>query len=369
MRSARLAVLAACVASVPGAARAQDVPQFNTIRTPTSPAFVVLGIAPAHVERPTTPSAIAVSFLEGLGEGATLLPGSLSLETAPYWWQSHPGLTLEAYRDAGALERMLRSTTISLGITDSVPNRPAASASDAAYRRLAVGVRTTLVPGRQNDPPCIAGLNRWAAAVSADVASEVARAIAADPALAERADSLEALRAAAFAGREAEVENAAAACTEQIAATTGFALDGALGAAFEFPEGRAANGQAGTFALWLSPSWLARSATAAGVLRFTRDALQTDTASSALDIGVRGIHASDRWSLSAESVYRRLDRAGSADHLLRLTVLADVLLAGETWLTVSFGKDFDADDAGSLLALANLQWNVGGRGARPRLAR
>lgn len=368
----RAACMCAWIALFFGAARtgtAQDVPEFNTIRTPTSPAFVVLGIAPSHVDRPTTPSAIAVSFLERIGEGATLLPGSFALESAPYWWRSHPALTLEAYRDAGTVERLLRNATVSLGVTDSVPHRPAGAETDAAYRRLGIGLRTTLVPGRQHDPPCITALNRWAAQASAEVGGVIAQMLVADPTLADRPDSLETLRAAAFAQRSQEIEATAAACTEQIAATTGFVLDGAIGAAFDFAGGRAANGRPGAFGLWLTPSWLGRTATAAGVLRLTRDALRTDASLTAFDVGVRGIHASERWSLSAESVYRRLERGDTADDLFRVTVLADVLLAGETWLTVSFGKDFDGDEAGSLLALANLQWNVGGRGARPRLVR
>ena len=40
-----------------------DVPAYNTIRTPASPAFVLLGMEPSSVERPNTPADLALTVL------------------------------------------------------------------------------------------------------------------------------------------------------------------------------------------------------------------------------------------------------------------------------------------------------------------
>ena len=43
-------------------AAAQQIPDFDKVRTPLSPAFVILGVAPTTVDRPTAPSALASSL-------------------------------------------------------------------------------------------------------------------------------------------------------------------------------------------------------------------------------------------------------------------------------------------------------------------
>jgi hypothetical protein len=48
-------------------------------------------------------------------------------------------------------------------------------------------------------------------------------------------------------------------------------------------------------------------------------------------------------------------------------MIVDVLLTKDVWLTTSFGRDFAADDAESLIALASLQWNIGDRSVLPDL--
>src|SRR5829696_3920328 len=79
-------------------ASAQDIPEFHKLRTPTSPAFVILGITPAEVERPTAPAAFAASFFQRVEEATKGFPNSYALELAPYWLRSHPGLTFTEYQ-------------------------------------------------------------------------------------------------------------------------------------------------------------------------------------------------------------------------------------------------------------------------------
>lgn len=358
-------------------ASAQSIPEFDKIRTPTSPAFVVLGIATAQVERPGTPSAFAVSLLDRLGATSALLPSSFAVETAPYWWVSRPALTLTRYQQADVWTRIARSTTLSIAVTDSVPGRPAEAEADSDYRRLGLGLRTTLLSADTlSSPPCIAAMQRAVAGateVSSAVGLAVAQAIQADPGLAADADRLEAIRGEAYEqalealppDRSAVLTEGAASCTETLAARRGWSIDAAAGGAIDFPGGSASGAELGSFGLWLNPAYLGHGTSAAGVLRLLWDDIHTDTTRSTVDLGVRAFRSLHRWAFSGEAVYRHLSRGEDSDDLVKLSLIFDVLLGGETWLTVTFGREFAADDARSLIALANLQWNVGGRGARP----
>lgn len=66
--------------SLAGPSAAQEIPEFHKLRTPTSPGFVILGIAPAQVERPTAPAAFTASLLENAKEALNGLPNSYAVE-------------------------------------------------------------------------------------------------------------------------------------------------------------------------------------------------------------------------------------------------------------------------------------------------
>jgi hypothetical protein len=90
----------------------------DAFRTPTSPAFVLFGIEPTSVERPTTPRAVAVSLLSsGLANG--VIPNNYAIEFSPYWLTSHPDLTYDKYVNATADEQLIQSLSISFATSKS----------------------------------------------------------------------------------------------------------------------------------------------------------------------------------------------------------------------------------------------------------
>jgi hypothetical protein len=93
--------------------------------------------------------------------------------------------------------------------------------------------------------------------------------------------------------------------------------------------------------------------------------IQSDTTATAFDLGVKGGVARDRYSVALETVWRRMSRSDESDGQLRLVGNVDVRVTGDTWLTLAFGRDYDADEAGSLIALANIQWQFGSRAVTP----
>ncbi len=53
--------------------------------------------------------------------------------------------------------------------------------------------------------------------------------------------------------------------------------------------------------------------------------------------------------MSAETIWRRVSGDVPADNFFRVDIGLDVEIRDGIWLTSSFGKDFDAEDARSLL--------------------
>ncbi len=120
MRTALLTSLALLgAAAAPLAAQSADAgPAFNGWRTPVSPAFVLLGVAPTVVERPNTPSDLALSVLNR-STSFTSLPRDVALEFSPYWLVKHPTLTWQEDTVRGIGTSLARTMTISLATADA----------------------------------------------------------------------------------------------------------------------------------------------------------------------------------------------------------------------------------------------------------
>jgi len=376
-----------CAASccVAGGALAQAVdttlltPDFNRLKTPESPAFQILGMAPSAIARPTSPRAFAFSFLEALRdqEQFSLVPGNFTVEVNPFWWSAHPGLSFRDYQ-AGGLRSLYRTFTLSLATTDSAITT---AEGEASFRRLGVGARSMLF-GRQPEPECLRAIERVVQPVNDAVAEQIALAIATDPTLARDAIRLEELRDRVFTQQldDLPAEDKAVlsapsrqACTDEIANRRGFVMSIAGAAGFGFlqesdPGALLARPRGGIHSLgvWVTPSWLSGRFSAIGVARLAWDGLQADsTRTTALDLGGRAVYSYGRYAASGEALWRHRGDGDTGDEQYRLAALFDVRLTPDLWLSATFGKDFEATSGSGLIALANLQWNLGKPAARP----
>ena len=367
-----LLAAAACLASAPST-RAQEIPEFNKLRTSTSPAFILLGITPAEVDRPSVPASFAASVLQQTEMFTSGLPKAFAAELAPYWMVPHPGLTLTKYRHSGAAS-LYRNVTISLATTDSSGPGVGAPAGNTSFRRLGFGVRTTLVPGDSGPPPpCINEVNAAATALSGVIGARVARAIASVTLSAQDAIAIEAFKTSIYpaalaslplAQRKALTELVQS-CTKDLSVRRGFSMDIAGGMAARFPSGTVDSGRVSTAGVWLTPALLGESFSHIVVVRGRWDDLDTDSSSTALDLGARSIYAWDRFASSVELVNRAERRRGATSDFVRASVIFDVRLVGDYWVNLSFGKDFDARKRQSLIALIGFQWQLGDRSVRP----
>src|SRR5262245_49784361 len=112
-----LAVLV-CAIALPVAAAAQapnaEPIKLTDLKTPASPAFQLLGIAPTDVERPTTPRAFAVSLLSTLQKSDSVLPNGFAMEVAPYWLVPHNQLQFSTYINPSPAQSIRQTFSISV---------------------------------------------------------------------------------------------------------------------------------------------------------------------------------------------------------------------------------------------------------------
>jgi hypothetical protein len=230
-------------------------------------------------------------------------------------------------------------------------------------RKLALGLRTTLVPGHSVPNACIGELQKLSVAISRIFNQRIAEVRKDSTIVAD--DQLFAAKVVEINQEVAEQRGAlkekTAECVKNVSARTGFVLDVASALALRFPEGRANDGDVTTVGAWLTPAYLKGSFSGVGVVRLSWDGLAGDTTTTNVDLGLKTVYARDRFAVSLEAVWRNVDRADESSDHFRASLGFDAKLFRKTWLTTAFGKDFEGDDADSLIALANLKWDVGSR--------
>ncbi|MDR3610174.1 MAG: hypothetical protein P4L27_06395 [Ignavibacteriaceae bacterium] len=113
----------------------------DSMKTPESPAFMLLGISPTNFAKPETPNAFAVNVLNGLSS-KELIPQNFAIETAPYWWFYHPQLTFREYINPTICQSIQQNFSFSAA-TSKLSGTPGGS-------YLAGGIRTIICPGSFN---------------------------------------------------------------------------------------------------------------------------------------------------------------------------------------------------------------------------
>jgi hypothetical protein len=110
----------------------------------------------------------------------------------------------------------------------------------------------------------------------------------------------------------------------------------------------------------VTAGYAAENLSALGVLRAGKDGDgDRFLGRSFTDVGARLVGAWDQYALSTEAVNRAVRESAGNDNSWRVTAGFDMKISSKVWLNTSFGHDFKAKDARSLLALANLQWSFG----------
>ena len=150
-------------------------------------------------------------------------------------------------------------------------------------------------------------------------------------------------------------------CAGLEAARHGLLWDLAGAGAGRFPDASVAARQWLAWALWTSVAWEVESGSVVALGRYQRNKTAGAWDGFA-DAGLRLLVSRKRYALSLEGIGRwHVQNAapGEKAGYYRLALAADYMVYDGSWLSVGFGKDFTASDAGSLFTLANLKWGFG----------
>ena len=94
----------------------QEAIDLTELKTPSSPAFTILGLQPTEIARPKTLEAIEASLLNSFfQENNFRLSNNLAIEFSPYWLISHPDLTFEKYINPTIGDNILFNSSLSVG--------------------------------------------------------------------------------------------------------------------------------------------------------------------------------------------------------------------------------------------------------------
>jgi hypothetical protein len=347
-------------------ARRDSLPEFNSLRTPSSPVFVLLGVEPSAVERPNTPADLAFSVVNGTNNFSAL-PTDYAIETSPYW--------LFSQRKLGWADDTIRSIPQSLARTFTFSVATAAlGTAELPVTGLGVSARASIFSGKLSR----AAVDRIHT-IEALLAASAARFAQPFGQLLKQADNRlqERLRAAStpeeMNAAKAEYDSTSAAIAKELALSSdfdeeqlelqtqlqdfaltrdGFFLEVAGGAAWSAPRAIIDSTSLDRWGIWTSASYTLPNLSFVGVVRWLADDDPGDQ--DAIDVGGRFIYTRDRYALSLEYVGRHPQGTGNAPDGWRVAGVIDYEIRPSLWLTGTFGRDYDDAQDGSLLAQIGL---------------
>ena len=383
-----LLLAGACVAApVILSAQEGDLAELADLRTPTSPAFILLGVEPTSIERPTTPRALALGLASDT-RNATIIPENYALEVAPYWL-SRRDIEFEDYFESRGLATIVQTLSFSFA-TSRDPEELGDSSTAVAW-----GVRFVLSRGAPSARAkrvvqALEGRQgRRARLISPIEETRDSLAAARDsldganPALTARLTtrirSLDERLIALESQREHIADSIAAlADSLDVDDRVGFVADFAAAVAGAFPGDEFDSGRLHRVGVWTTVGYRTERLPLEllALIRYQSHAGEAEQ--NLFDLGGRLVLRFGRLSLSGELVNRTVldidfdDGASSGNFYFessnRATSLLEYRLDDDTYLFTGFGRDFEeVRDGGShpLFATLGLQVHWGAKPAFP----
>lgn len=358
------AVTLAAGLGLPRSARAQAPTDLGILRTPPSPAFALMGGAPASVERPGTVRAFAATLLSASG-GLTRLPESFSVDVGPYWLTPRPALTFDEFYRPGPRAALLHTLSVSAATSPM----EVLEGTGSPGTLVGIGARASPIVGRASSAlDAILDSLDTMQEITLDLLQERERA--ADPAERERIERAltaneETLRALALRMAGAHVQE-----------RVGFSLDLAAAALAAVPGDVVDRTRMRSVGVWATGSWRG-DGTPLEALALARLVVGTsDPEQDVADLGGRVIVHARELAISLEVVSRIAlggDAPPGADAPAyrsgnRVAGIVEYDLGDAGYLFATFGRGHPSSADGEERLLALFGVNLG-FGERPRLVR
>lgn len=284
----------------------EQVPDFADLRTPDSAAFVLLGVSPTEIQRPTSPRQLAVTLRNAFaGNGRLGIPDAFALETSPFWLMRHDRLTLDEFVASSIPEQLWQNLSVSIATTTQID--PGAATNVAANHTLfGASARThyeqrentcqKAVDGRGQEVLAIAN-QRYAEQMN-QLTQQLAAAGVTDAemraALQAKHDQIDKEVAAEFS---AEFDALAARCEGVVGAHDGIVFDLATAVGLTFPDATIQRGDLSRFGVWGTFGYTGLHWSALALVRYQASDMELSDSYEVVDTGARLIGYMQRLSL------------------------------------------------------------------------
>jgi hypothetical protein len=333
--------------------------ELERLKTPTSPAFVVLGISPTAVERPTTPRAFALGLVSSSLEADDLVPDNYAAEFAPYWLTSRRTLTFQDYYHPNLLQRLRQTFSVSFATNTVVENDDSLPAVGAGFRIA----------------PFVGRASRRLDSLVADL-DHVQDSLL-DVRIALRRARTAADSAAALA-RQAALADSNRALTSQIRTEmndddgrVGFRMQIAGGLAAYYPGNQFTAGKIGRTGLWGTAAYRLENPGVDLIALARLLSNEEGTQQEAFDVGGRAVLLFEPFSASFEWVSRSVsgDAGNGPDGEpgfasgSRGVGMLEYRVNNNLFVSFSFGQDYprSGEDGQPLVAILGGQLNLGAK--------
>ncbi|GEM_PF-963184 len=388
--------------------QADSTINLDMLTAPNSPAFTILGIEPTSIEEPTNPTDIFMS-IRNSSDNFQAFPTSYSLDFTPGWVFGGSGITYEDFKSPSLWNSIVQNSSVSVA-TNTFENE-----NSVSITQLGLGLKLSLCRGRIDEEynnlketkdsilnAMKTVLNDYESHVkiaienSANCQNEQKEMQALIDSLQnssglsdnEKAGLIEQIRLKQKYITELEniIRNEVLETLEEknkeelkllndIAGRikfqrTGFKLDFSAGLGWDFPEQQFEDGNVSKYGFWLTGGNVWKSKTSNlmfTLLATTRLLFSPDESyefesmtvindNLRFDIGARLILSStDKFSISAEGLYRSLLNNEEIDNTHKLALNLDYRVGRNNNVTMSIGRNFDGNfgSDGNLIALLN----------------
>ncbi len=343
--------------------------EIDQLKSPQSPAAVLLGIAESEITRPSDVSDFITSIRQA-SSGFSSIPLNYAVEFSPYWLWKKKTTDAKSFLGNNVGDNIKQSITLSVANN----NNDIQSISNGAVSNsaLALGLRFSFLRGNisdeTNEKIDIARKYMDRKNSLADKSNSTQIIVDLNKTMLEKIDVVEQNEALSESVRKIKIDsiiNFYAAYKSQLTdqaydqddindslkttlqglefTRTGFKLDFNSAVSWQFPEQLFRKRQLGQAGAWLSGGFeLKNHISFLALVRyqyFGEDQLIGRVKNHALDAGGRLLYTQNKFTLSAEIVYR--NNKGIEDQKYKYLINLDYKIGDNQKLNLSFGKDFN----------------------------
>ncbi|UOQ54941.1 hypothetical protein [Hymenobacter cellulosivorans] len=368
-------------AGLAAAQTTEEAPKLNLLAAPSAPAFVLMGIEPATIEKPTNLTDLSL-VINNATKGFTALPQNFAVQFSPYWMLRDNGkrMSYQEYNSNKVADIMPQTLQFSLGVA-----QPEVAGAGVGSTKLGAGLKVSVLRGQLDTAVTNAIEARKRAAelenrgfdlrlrelMRTKYPSGVPNPATKPTEFAAYTQDVNRIERQ-IREDDVKIREARTKAMQRLSnvafTRSGWKLDVAGGVALDFPDQRFNNSRVDKWGVWLTGGYEVpnRPWSVLGVARLlTTPSTAEAFAQTSFDAGGRLIYNKvlrQKGSLSVEYAHREVLERGRLSSN-RYVFNVEYPFLPNQLLTLSLGRNFDGTtiQEGNLIAALNLVFGLGSR--------